>query len=190
MEAIMTESVYKTRRWWQVPVWVLMLVPVACTPVFLWFALYGWDPRGLRQPSEYEHDWVRNPVEEKFWPVDGERVKLGDPLVKIAGVSFLNKPYGGYRGVSRWVTQDGMVHEEIHVGNDAWSGDRPASTTGLPQLRSLLQKLPPSDPAAGPLVRSLVTFPDKGQWVVRVYRHDALPKEVEELAKTVGIWKD
>jgi hypothetical protein len=30
----MAERVSASRRWWQVPVWVLLLVPVACAPVF------------------------------------------------------------------------------------------------------------------------------------------------------------
>ena len=69
-----------------------------------------------------------------------------------------------------------------------WDEEQPVSTAGLAKLHTLLRKLPPSDRLAGRR-QLLVAFQHKGLWVVRVYKREKTPKEVVDLALTVGIWK-
>jgi hypothetical protein len=181
----MTEPVPKSGRWWQIPVWAIMLVPLACAPVFLIFVRIR-DPRGFRPVSAYEHDWAVNPLKERFWPEQGARVEWGDPIVKVASVSRYQTRGGRYFGYSWWVTPDGVVHDAWHTDADAGGMEKPASVAGLEQLPDLLRKLPPSDPAAEPPGRTILAFPDKGQWVVRVYRRQAEWKAADELIKALG----
>jgi hypothetical protein len=181
----MTEPASKTRLWWQISLRALIGVPIACAPVFLYVKLHNRvspDERWAR-----ESDWVLNPVKMKFWPEEGTRVAEGGPPLKIAKVWSW---WDGYHGNSWCVSPDGMIHNTWHSGTDAGSGSWPASTKGLVQLSTLLRKLPLSDTTDGPKERCLVAFPDKGYWVVRVYRGREAPKEVTDLAKTLGAWRD
>lgn len=57
----------------------------------------------------------------------------------------------------------------------------------LARLPALLRALPPSDPAAHPTNRVIVAFPVDGRWIVRSYRNDAVPKEVEDLRKALVV---
>jgi hypothetical protein len=177
----MTEPISKARRRWRFPVWALMLVPVACAPVFLWLAQRNRVPPVAR--GEREHDWTANPLNTEFYPKEGAWVASGDDLVKLARVEG---PWDGrYYGKSWWVTPDGMIHYMWHYPDDAGGDTVPAPAEALVRLPGLLGKLPPSDPAAGPKDRVLIAFPVKGRWVVRAYHRKALPKEVNDLAKAL-----
>ena len=184
----MTEPASKTRHWWQIPLRALMGVPIACVPVFLYVTLHNRvPPLSSDERSARESDWVLNPLKKKFWPEEGTWVAQGDPPLKIASVWYW---WDGYHGTSWWVSPDGMIHNTWHAGTDAGGGSWPASAKGLAQLSTLLRKLPPSDTTDGPKERWLVAFADKGYWVVRVYRGRDAPKEVHDLAKTLGVWRD
>ncbi len=177
----------RTRRWWQIPVWMLLIVPVVCAPFFLLVRYLGrMSPETL---GHVEYEWVANPQKARFWPQDGSWTSPGDPLLKIASVNFLNQPYGGYRGVSNWLYTDGKIHTWVHMGNDRWSDERSASAAGVAQLPALVAKLPPSDPTAGAKERVQVAFQNNGVWVVRAYAGANVPQEVTDLARAVGIWE-
>ncbi|HEV3121745.1 MAG TPA: hypothetical protein VGY53_07575 [Isosphaeraceae bacterium] len=179
----MTTPNTNSRRLWRFRVWALMLVPVACAPVFLWLAQRNRVPPVER--GEREHHWTLDPLNTEFEPKEGTRVASGDDLVKLARVEG---PWGSgrYYGTCWYVTPDAMLHYQWHNPDDAGGDTVPAPAEGLARLPALLRKLPPTDPAAGPKDRLLVAFPSNGRWVVRTYRRDALPKEVDDLAKALN----
>jgi hypothetical protein len=161
-----------------------MAVPIASALLFSWLALLNRIP-----PLDWrdqERQWCADPLSE-FSPKEGTSVRQGDDLVKLARVSRFWQD-GRYYGQSSRVTPAGRIHEEALTPFDRREGEREFTSPGdLVRLLSLLSYLPPSDPDAKPGNRVLVAFPVKGRWVVRVYCGDAVPKEVNDLTKALGL---
>jgi hypothetical protein len=190
----MTEGVSAARRWWQVPFRALLLVPVACAPVFYYFAMR--DRISPDERVERQHRWVVHARTAEFSPRDGERVEPGDMLVILAEVTD-RKSYVvgggndrggyGYYARSRWLMPDGMIHFTWNMRLDANDGRVFARADNLAKLPTLLRVLPPSDPAAKVEDRVIVAFPVDGRWVVRTYSGAAVPKEVLDLHEALWV---
>jgi hypothetical protein len=177
----MTEPVSTARRRWQVPLWVLLIVPAACAPVFYYLATR--DRISPDERVERQRLWVTNTIKREFSPRDGEHVGAGDMLVILGWAHYK----GGYQydAESRWLMPDRTIHYERNVGLDAWNGDGLVPEDNLARLPSLLRALPPSDPAVPPSNRVVVAYPVDERWVVRNYRKDAIPKAFEDLVKAL-----
>jgi hypothetical protein len=188
LEAIVTERISNARRHWQFSVSSLMAALVAPALLFSWLALLNRVPPLDRRDQECQ--WCADPLSE-FSPKEGTSVRQGDDLMKLARV-FRAWQDGRYYGQSSWVTPAGMVHEEALTPFDHWCDRDTAFTSpgNVMGLLSLLWDLPPSDPGAKPGNCLRVAFPVKGRWAVRVYRCDAVPKEVIELTKALGLHYD
>ena len=180
----MNDPTPKARRRWRVTVWGLMLLPLACAPLFYWLSMA--DRMTPARRAEEEYHWATNPFRE-FWPKEGAWVRPGEEvrfkLAKVIG-PLSN---GEYYGLTWWLTPDGKIHNQWHFESDAGGGEAPAPAELLAQLPTLLKKLPPSDPAAGLTNRVVVVLPIDGCWEVRSYRREALPKVVEDLVNTLKL---
>ena len=164
---------------WRIPLWGLMALPLACAPIFLWFAIANRVPPVPRW--ERENRWTLHPLGE-FFPSQGEAVRSPyDDLVKVSRVMA---PFRGeYFGRSRWVTPNGMINTQWHTDADAGGDEFPASAEFLAQLPALLKNLPKSEPLIKPESRLYVAFPIQGVWEVRIYNKADLPKEVIDLVE-------
>lgn len=179
----MTEPITYDRRHWRFSLWSLMFAPVVCALLFAGFSWLNRIPPLDRHARERR--WCARPSSE-FWPKHGAPVVKGDDLVKMARVAG---PWENGRdyGQSSWVTPDGVIHEEWLNSWDGGGNATLLSPRDLVRLLSLLWDLPPSDPGAMSGNRVHVAFPVKGLWVVRTYRRDSVPSEVDELSKALGL---
>jgi hypothetical protein len=168
----MTEPAPRLRARLHFPVWVLLALPVACAPLFLWLAM-----RSRISPAALEDRWIANPGAE--FPIrDGDWAGWGDNLVYVASVSG---PWpGGYFRVFWSVQPKGELRGRVDGGNDAWT-DVKQSPPGLrARLAGVLQKLPPSVPTPDPRNRVVLAFAINGRWAVRSYPGRG-PKEFDDL---------
>ena len=179
----MTDQSPGARRWWQVPVWKLLVLPVVCAPVFYYLAMRDRITPGERLHRQWQ--WVKNGMKGEFPVWEGGRVSPGDPLVILANVSY--KGMHDYFACSRCLMPDGTIHVEINIGNDQWDSRGLVRGDSLARLPALLKALSPSDPAARPANRMLVGFPVDGWWTVRSYRKDAQPQAVKDLFEALEL---
>ncbi|MGP0063546.1 MAG: hypothetical protein ACLQGP_08110 [Isosphaeraceae bacterium] len=162
---------------------LMALIVVIGVVLTTWLALRSRVPPV--DPRKREEDWCSMPLHEGFWPKQGTSVSERDRiLVKLARVIG---PWqdGKYYGQSWWVTPNGMVNYELRSATLVGEGANPAPKEGLATLPALLKALPPSDPTAGLKDRVLVAFPINGRYVVRIYRHSALPSPVDDIAEAL-----
>jgi hypothetical protein len=169
---IMTQPAARFHVRLHFPVWVLLALPVACAPLFLWLALSS-----RISPAALEDRWIANPGAE--FPIkDGDWAGWGDNPVYLASVSG---PWpGGYHRVFWSVRPEGELRGRVDGGNDGWT-DVKHSPPGLrARLAGVLQKLPPSLPTPDPRNRVVVAFAINGRWEVRSYPGSGL-KEWNDL---------
>lgn len=140
-------------------------------------------PRTIAQLWDHEHDWVRSPLKEPFIPAEGESVRAGDPLLKIAQISQYDTGFV-------WIVQaDGMIGDIWYASVDAGGNDKLgfADPDGLATLPASLQRLPPSNVTGTQRGILVIAFPQGDKWIFRRYRHDLVPPEVNALARSLGL---
>ncbi len=186
-KAIVTDTVPACRRRWQFPLWSFLIVPVVCAPLF--WNLAQRNRVGIPFNPDQMWCWDSSAL---LWPQQGALVGKEDRfVVKLARVNYNVEQWGrdtNTRPGQIWkLSPDGLVHTTM--GRSGYGYDEyahPAPPQAVAQLPALLQKLPPSDPAAIPGDRLFfVIFPVNGRYEVRTYRRDALPQEVDAIAKAL-----
>ena len=181
----MLEPASSARRRWQFPFRVLLILPIACAPAFYLLAMNSRHV-GSVDRSEQQSRWFTDPRRNAFLPQDGERVAPDDMLVAISHID----DSGPYLRLSlQRLLLGGKIDFRVrHLDDFTLNGS--ADPKNLARLPALLKALPPSDRSTSPTSRVLVAFQDQGRWVVRSYRSNAKPKEVEDLAKALQFRED
>jgi hypothetical protein len=158
------------------PLWVLLALPAACAPLFLWLAM----SRRVATAS-LEDLWIHHPGSE--FPIkDGDWAGWGANLVYVASVSG---PWHGYYHRVFWsVNPEGALRGRVDGGNDAWTDTKPAPPGLSARLPGVLRKLPPSVPRIDPMNRVVVAFAVNGRWAVRSYPRSG-PTEFGDLMQTL-----
>ena len=112
----MTQPAPQFRGRMQFPLWVLLVLPLVCAPLFL---LIATSRTSLPAPEEIEEGWIDYPSRE--FPIkDGAPADRADILGHVAFVRF------GHRTI--WsLRPEGKLHVRVHTGFDTWNETKPAS---------------------------------------------------------------
>jgi hypothetical protein len=168
----MTQPTPPIRTRLHFPLRLLLALPVACAPLFLWLAMSN-----RVSPKSLEDRWIDQPRSE--FPIkDGDWAGSGNNIVYMASVS--GPRYGYYHRVFWTLNPSGTRRARVHGGTDAWTDEKPAPPELSARLPALLRKLPSSVQPVDLGNRVVVAFAVNRRWVVRSYP-DGGPKEVKDL---------
>jgi hypothetical protein len=163
------------------PFWVVLALPVACAPLFLWLAM-----RERVPPERLEHQWMYRPSRE--FPIkDGDWVVPGGDLGYVAfGDAKTPHTMGEfYYRVVYSLKREGVLECHIHTGIGSRVDSKQAPPGLSARIPVLLQKLPASVQPVDPRNCAVVAFAVNGRWFVRSYPFPG-PKELSDLMNALS----
>ncbi len=171
------------RRWRWPSFKVKTLMAVTAVLALVFYVVAEMNRISPERRWEMEARWVRHPLTTKFLPSEGDRVRPGDPLLKVACIAGVDD------GHSWLVTEEGKIGDTWVLYPDA-GGNRDlgrAPDEGLRQLPAYLKRLPSSS-VAGPEPGSLIiAYRSDGVWFFRRYRLGSVPREVNDIARLLKL---